>query len=97
MNRRWMRIMIGVFVALALVLLGTLIVLFNSLPRLFRPTTTYTAQFTDDVSGLTPGAPCGAPACRSARSATSRWMTRPAPSASSWSSTSRTSSARTSR
>ena len=57
MNRRWMRIMIGVFVALALVLLGTLIVLFNSLPRLFRPTTTYTAQFTDDVSGLTPGAP----------------------------------------
>ena len=36
MNRRWMRIAIGVFVALALVLLGTLIVLFNSLPRLFQ-------------------------------------------------------------
>ena len=57
MNRRWMRIMIGVFVALALLLLGTLIVLFNSLPRLFKATTTYTAQFTDDVSGLSPGAP----------------------------------------
>ena len=57
MNRRWMRILIGVFVALALVLLGGLIVLFNSLPRLFKPTTTYTAQFTDDVSGLSPGAP----------------------------------------
>ncbi len=57
MNRRWMRIAIGVFVMLALVLLGALIVLFNSLPRLFRPTTAYTAQFTDDVSGLSPGAP----------------------------------------
>jgi phospholipid/cholesterol/gamma-HCH transport system substrate-binding protein len=57
MNRRWMRIEIGVFVALALVLLGTLIVLFNSLPRLFRVTTVYTARFTDDVSGLSPGAP----------------------------------------
>ena len=57
MNRRWMRIGIGVFVALALVLLGTLIVLFNSLPRLFRVTTVYTARFTDDVSGLSPGAP----------------------------------------
>ena len=57
MNRRWMRILIGAFVALALVLLGGLIVLFNSLPRLFKPTTTYTAQFTDDVSGLSPGAP----------------------------------------
>ena len=44
MNRRWMRIGIGVFVALALVLLGTLIVLFNSLPRLFRVTTVYTAR-----------------------------------------------------
>ena len=70
MNRRWMRISIGVFVALALVLLGTLIVLFNSLPRLFKATTTYTARFTDDVSGLSPGARCGVPACRSATSAT---------------------------
>ncbi len=34
MNQRWMRIGIGVFVALSLVLLATLIVLFNSLPRL---------------------------------------------------------------
>src|SRR5947208_369523 len=57
MNRRSMRIAIGLFVALALVLLGTLIVLFNSLPRLFKVTTVYTAKFTDDVSGLSPGAP----------------------------------------
>jgi len=52
-----MRIGIGVFVALSLVLLATLIVLFNSLPRLFKATTVYTARFTDDVSGLAVGAP----------------------------------------
>jgi phospholipid/cholesterol/gamma-HCH transport system substrate-binding protein len=57
MNQRWMRIGIGLFVVLALVLLGTLIVLFNSVPRLFRATTAYTAQFKEDVSGLAPGAP----------------------------------------
>ena len=56
MQRRWMRIGIGVFVALALVLLGTLIVLFNSLPRMFRATNVYTARF-DDATGLSPGAP----------------------------------------
>ena len=57
MNQRWMRIGIGVFVALALVLLATLIVLFNSLPRWFKATTNYTVVFTEDVSGLAPGAP----------------------------------------
>ena len=57
MNQRWMRIGIGVFVALSLVLLATLIVLFNSLPRIFKATTVYTARFTDDVSGLAVGAP----------------------------------------
>jgi phospholipid/cholesterol/gamma-HCH transport system substrate-binding protein len=57
MNRRWMRIGIGLFVALALVLLATLIVLFNNLPRAFRASTTYTARFTEDVDGLGPGAP----------------------------------------
>ena len=56
MQRRWMRIGIGVFVALALVLLGTLIVLFNSLPRMFKATNVYTARF-DDATGLSPGAP----------------------------------------
>ncbi len=56
MQRRWMRIGIGVFVALALMLLGTLIVLFNSLPRMFRATNVYTARF-DDATGLSPGAP----------------------------------------
>ena len=56
MQQRWMRIGIGVFVALALVLLGTLIVLFNSLPRMFKATNVYTATF-DDATGLTPGAP----------------------------------------
>jgi phospholipid/cholesterol/gamma-HCH transport system substrate-binding protein len=57
MNQRWMRIGIGVFVALALLLLATLILLFNSLPRLFTATTIYTVRFTDDVSGLASGAP----------------------------------------
>jgi phospholipid/cholesterol/gamma-HCH transport system substrate-binding protein len=57
MNQRWMRIGIGVFVALSLVLLATLIVLFNSIPRWFKVTTVYTVRFTDDVSGLAPGAP----------------------------------------
>lgn len=56
MNNRWMRIGIGLFVALSLVLLCTLILLFNSLPRLFRTSNFYTARFTD-ASGLAPGAP----------------------------------------
>ena len=56
MNNRWMRIGIGLFVALALVLLCALILLFNSVPRLFRPTTVYTVRFTD-ATGLAPGAP----------------------------------------
>ena len=55
MQQRWMRIGIGIFVALALVLLGTLIVLFNSLPRLFVATNVYTARF-KDATGLSPGA-----------------------------------------
>ena len=96
MQQRWMRIGIGVFVALALVLLGTLIVLFNSLPRMFRATNVYTGHF-DDATGLSPGAPSGVPACRSASSATWRWTTRPAKSMSAWNWTRRTSSARTNR
>jgi phospholipid/cholesterol/gamma-HCH transport system substrate-binding protein len=56
MNNRMMRIGIGLFVALALVLLGTLILLFNNVPRLFRATNFYTVRFTD-ASGLAPGAP----------------------------------------
>ena len=56
MQKRWMRIGIGVFVALgSLVLLGALIVLFNSLPRLFRATNVYTVRFSD-ATGLSPGA-----------------------------------------
>ena len=56
MQKRWMRIGIGVLVLASLVLLGALIVLFNSLPRVFRATNTYTAQFAD-ATGLSPGAP----------------------------------------
>jgi phospholipid/cholesterol/gamma-HCH transport system substrate-binding protein len=51
-----MNIAIGLFVALALALLGTMIVLFNSVPRAFKETTPYTAHFTSAM-GLSPGAP----------------------------------------
>jgi ABC-type transporter Mla subunit MlaD len=53
---RGMRLRLGAFVLLALVLLGALIVMFGSLPSLFRRTTAYTVRFTD-APGLAPGAP----------------------------------------
>jgi phospholipid/cholesterol/gamma-HCH transport system substrate-binding protein len=56
MNRRWMNIAIGLFVALALILLGTMIVLFNNLPRLFKQSNYYTAHFAS-APGLSAGAP----------------------------------------
>src|SRR5438874_1341607 len=56
MNERRMRLGIGLFVAGALVLLGTLIVLFRSFPRYLRPGNTYTVVF-DDAPGVEPGTP----------------------------------------
>jgi ABC-type transporter Mla subunit MlaD len=51
-----MRLRLGAFVILALVLLGALIVMFGSLPGYFKRSTTYVVRFTD-APGLSPGAP----------------------------------------
>lgn len=56
MNERAMRFRIGVFVLIALVLFGGLILIFGSLPALFQRTNSYTVRFTD-APGLAPGAP----------------------------------------
>jgi phospholipid/cholesterol/gamma-HCH transport system substrate-binding protein len=55
-NERALRFRIGLFVLVALVLLGTLIVLFGSLPSLFRPSNLYTVRFVD-APGLAAGVP----------------------------------------
>ncbi len=51
-----MRARLGLFVLLAGVLFASLIIMFNSLPTLFRRSTTYIVRFTD-APGLAPGAP----------------------------------------
>jgi ABC-type transporter Mla subunit MlaD len=51
-----MRLRLGLLVLLAVVLLAGLIVMFGSLPGLFRRTTAYTVRFTD-APGLAAGAP----------------------------------------
>lgn len=56
MNHATLRLRLGLFVVLAAVLLAGLIVMFGSLPRLFKRTTSYTIRFAD-APGLTPGAP----------------------------------------
>ncbi len=56
MNTRSMRLRLGLFVVLAVVLLATLIVMFGSLPNLFKRTTSYTVRFTD-APGLHAGRP----------------------------------------
>jgi phospholipid/cholesterol/gamma-HCH transport system substrate-binding protein len=56
MHERRQRIWIGLFVLLALVLLAALVLLFGSLPSMFRQTNDYTIRFTD-APGVTPGAP----------------------------------------
>jgi ABC-type transporter Mla subunit MlaD len=60
MNDRAMRLKIGVFVLVALVLLGTLVVLFGSLPAVFQGNNLYTIRFTD-----APGVASGTPVRRS--------------------------------
>ena len=60
MTVRAMRLRLGLFVVVAVVLLGALIIMFGSLPAFFKRTTTYTVRFID-APGLTPGA---APALR---------------------------------
>src|SRR4051794_22247484 len=56
MNDRGMRLRIGGLVILALVLLGTMVVMFGSLPGMFKRTSAYVVRFTD-APGLAPGAP----------------------------------------
>jgi ABC-type transporter Mla subunit MlaD len=56
MNDRAMKLRLGLFVLIALIFLGTLIVLFGSLPTWFRPSTLYTVRFTD-APGVNPGTP----------------------------------------
>jgi phospholipid/cholesterol/gamma-HCH transport system substrate-binding protein len=56
MSERGMRLGIGLFVLLALVLLGTLIVMFGSLPSYFKRSNTYTIRFVD-APGVGPGTP----------------------------------------
>ena len=47
MTDRSMRWGIGLFVLIALILLGTLIVMFGSLPAMFKPSNIYTIRFVD--------------------------------------------------
>ncbi len=56
MNQRGMRIGIGLFVLVTLVLLGALIVMFGSLPSYFKRSNIYTIRFVD-APGVGPGTP----------------------------------------
>src|SRR3954447_8128854 len=56
MSNRGLRVRLGLFVVLAFGLFATLIVLFGSLPGLFRPSTAYTVRFAE-APGLAAGAP----------------------------------------
>ncbi len=56
MTDRSMRWSIGLFVLLTLVLLGTLVVMFGSLPNVFKRSNLYTIRFVD-APGVGPGTP----------------------------------------
>ncbi len=56
MNERNLRIRLGIFVVVTLVLLAGLVLLFGSLPPLFRRANTYTVLF-DDAPGISQGSP----------------------------------------
>ncbi|HTU16788.1 MAG TPA: MlaD family protein [Gemmataceae bacterium] len=56
MNDRGMRLGIGLFVLVALLLLGALVVMFGSLPSYFKRSNTYTIRFVD-APGVGPGTP----------------------------------------
>src|SRR5262245_15531533 len=56
MSTRTLRQRLGLFVIAAAALFALLVVMFGSLPGLFKRTTTYTVRFTD-APGLTEGAP----------------------------------------
>jgi phospholipid/cholesterol/gamma-HCH transport system substrate-binding protein len=56
MSERSMRVGLGLFVAVSLVLLATMVVLFRSLPRFFRNATPYTVVF-PEAPGVSQGTP----------------------------------------
>src|SRR5262245_45780942 len=56
MSTRNLRVRLGLFVILAAVLFASMILMFGSLPRLFKRSTPYTIRFID-APGLAPGAP----------------------------------------
>jgi phospholipid/cholesterol/gamma-HCH transport system substrate-binding protein len=56
MTNRQLRWSLGIFTVIALTLLAILILLFGSLPTLFKRTNSYTVRFTD-APGLRPGSP----------------------------------------
>src|SRR6185312_14247932 len=60
MSERSMRLGIGIFVLVSLVLLAALIVMFGSLPTVFKRSDTYTIRFVD-----APGVATGTPVRRS--------------------------------
>jgi phospholipid/cholesterol/gamma-HCH transport system substrate-binding protein len=55
-SKRAMRIRLGIFALVVLGLLGTLVVLFGSLPSFFRRVNHYTVRFTE-APGVSPGTP----------------------------------------
>ena len=55
-KNRGLRVRLGAFVLLAVLLLGAMVVMFGSLPSWFRATTPYVVRFTE-APGLAPGAP----------------------------------------
>jgi len=55
-TNRGLRLRLGLFVVLASLLMAALIIMFGSLPGLFRRSSTYVVRF-NDAPGLTPGAP----------------------------------------
>lgn len=56
MNTQNMKIQIGILVLGSLLLLGTMIIMFGSIPGLFRTSNLYTVSF-NDAPGITSGAP----------------------------------------
>jgi phospholipid/cholesterol/gamma-HCH transport system substrate-binding protein len=56
MTQRAKLLQIGLFVVAAILLLGTLILVFDSLPRLFKPAKLYTIRF-DEATGVASGTP----------------------------------------
>jgi len=56
MSNQTMKVQIGILVLGALLLLGTLIIMFGSIPGLFRSTNMYTVSF-NDAPGVSSGAP----------------------------------------